>query len=167
MTTEKIVLIVAAAVIVVFIVQWLLSGRKNGAAGLFLPLLCFVAATVLVAKQYIDSAGQENFKRILFAVLRFFAYNVPTFVMLAIYSGGRGSRKKKERRLLHQQQADEAHRRSLELREEREQREQEEEQRRRREREAEKEKEREARKENAAEKLDSVREGLEKLNPFK
>lgn len=83
MTTNQMVIIFPSALIAMYLVITLqkhLCERENKYIGLILPVLCFVAATVLAIYPLITSSSSEYDGLLMFCVRMWLAFNIPTIL---------------------------------------------------------------------------------------
>lgn len=83
MTTNQMVIIFPSALIAMYLVITLqkhLCERENKYIGLVLPVLCFVAATVLAIYPLITSSSSEYDGLLMFCVRMWLAFNIPTIL---------------------------------------------------------------------------------------
>lgn len=81
-------LYVLALLLLVAIVQGFLSSRKRSYLGLILPLFTFVFSLYAIYhfKDFVGDHGFDGMEAVGWYALQFFVGNIPTFILLVLYS---------------------------------------------------------------------------------
>lgn len=88
MSTNQMVIILPSALIgmyLIILIQKTLSERKNPYAGLLIPAVCLIAATVLAVRPLFVAAPGEYEGLGLFCLRMWLTFNIPTIVLMFPY----------------------------------------------------------------------------------
>ena len=72
----------------ILVIQGVLSSRKNSSLGLFLPATSFIFSIFIIVyfKKFVGDHGFKGYETLGWYGLQFFLANVPTAILLIIYS---------------------------------------------------------------------------------
>ena len=88
MSTDQMVIILPSALVAMYLIislQKYLSGRESRYPGLLIPVVCFVAATILAVRPLLVSEPGQYEGLGLFCLRMWLTFNIPTIVFMFPY----------------------------------------------------------------------------------